>query len=115
MEARAIARFVRCAPRKLRRQADMVRGKHLEDAQALLFLARSPAARVVRRVLDSAAANAENNHDMDPKSLRVSVIYIDESRRIVTRVRARARGRRERRMRRLSHITVVLTDESDEK
>jgi large subunit ribosomal protein L22 len=92
----------------------MVRGMPLEQAQALLQLARSPAARVVRRVLDSAAANAENNHDMDPESLRVAQITVDESRRALTRVRARARGRRERRVRRLSHITVVLTDESEE-
>ncbi len=114
MEAIAKARFVRCAPRKLRRQADMARGKSLDEARALLFLSRSPAARMVSRILDSAAANAENNHDMDPESLHVVTINIDESRRTVTSVRARARGRRDRRVQRLSHITVVLTDETDE-
>jgi len=92
----------------------MARGKPLEEARALLFLSRSPAARVLSRVVDSAAANAENNHDMDPESLHVAAITIDESRRVLTRVRARARGRRERRVRRLSHISVVLTDEADE-
>ncbi len=114
MEARAIAKFVRCAPRKLRRQADMVRGRSLAEARGLLSLARSPAARVVRRALQSAAANAENNHDMDPDSLWVSEIAVDESMRISTRVRARARGRRDRLVRRLSHITVVLSDEEEE-
>ncbi|MGD8237365.1 MAG: 50S ribosomal protein L22 [Armatimonadota bacterium] len=109
-----MARFVRCAPRKLRRQADMARGKPLDEARALLFLSRSPAARQVGRVLDSAAANAENNHDMNPESLHVAQIAVDESRRVLTRVRARARGRRDRRVRRLSHITVVLTDEPEE-
>jgi large subunit ribosomal protein L22 len=114
MEARAIAKFVRCTPRKLRRQADMVRGRPLDEARALLALARSPVARVVRRVLQSAAANAENNHDMDPDNLWVSEIMIDESMRRLTSVRARARGRRDRRIRRLSHITVVLSDEEEE-
>jgi len=111
MQARAVAKYVRHSPRKLRRHADLVRGKHLHEVRALLGLNSSPAAKALRKVVESAAANAENNHDMKPDDLYLTQVRVDEGITFRAGFRPRARGRAERRRRPTSHITVVLDDE----
>jgi large subunit ribosomal protein L22 len=110
---RAKARFVRVAPRKARLVADQVRGLPIEQARSLLdFSPRGPA-RDIRRLLDSAAANAENNHDLPGDELRISEIHVDEG-PTMKRWRPRARGRATRIDKRTCHLSVALTPtESD--
>jgi large subunit ribosomal protein L22 len=109
MEVRAVARFIRTAPRKVRRYADLIRGKSLSDARAILAVQASPAATELAHVLKSAASNAENNHGLDTGGLEVKTATADDG-VTMPRVRYRARGRAERIKKRSCHITVVLTD-----
>jgi ribosomal protein L22 len=107
---RARARYVRVAPRKARLIADQVRGLPLEDARTLLrFSARGPA-RDIAKLIDSAASNAENNHDLVADDLLVSDIHVDEG-PTLRRYRPRALGRATRINKRTSHIAVALTPE----
>jgi ribosomal protein L22 len=106
----ARARYVRVAPRKARLIADQVRGLPLEDARTLLrFSARGPA-RDIAKLIDSAASNAENNHDLVADDLLVSDIHVDEG-PTLRRYRPRALGRATRINKRTSHIAVALTPE----
>jgi large subunit ribosomal protein L22 len=114
MEARAIAKWIRCSPQKLRRQADMVRGRPLNEVVAILMLSPSPAARRVLRVVESAAANAENNYGLEPDDLVLKHIAVDKALRFPVRGRPRARGRMDMRRKLTSHVTVVLSDEEGE-
>lgn len=109
MEARAIAKYVRVGPRKVMRYAALVRGKSLGEARAVLGVQASPAARALRLVVDSAAANAENNHNMDAEDLSVKTVMIDGSLKM-PRLKPRARGRADRYVRRTCHITVIVSD-----
>ena len=110
---RASARYLRTSPRKVRLVADQVRGLPIEEARALLRFSPRGAARDVGRVIDSAAANAENNHDLPADDLRVAEIYVDEG-PTMRRWRARARGRATRIEKRTCHLSVALTPtESD--
>lgn len=109
MEVRAITKWVRKGPRKVRRYADLIRGKGLAEARAILAVQSSPAAVLLRRTLDSAAANAENNHDLDADDLYVAKTFVDGAFDI-PRVRPRARGRADRIRKPTCHITVVLSD-----
>ena len=110
---RASARYLRTSPRKVRLVADQVRGLPIEDARALLRFSPRGAARDVGRVIDSAAANAENNHDLPADDLRIAEIYVDEG-PTMRRWRARARGRATRIEKRTCHLSVALTPtESD--
>lgn len=111
MEAKAIAKWMRTGPRKVRRFADLVRGKPIAEARAVLAVQASPAATLLRKCLESAVANAENNHDMDPRDLVVARTYVDEAFRI-PRIRRRARGRADSMVKRNCHITVVVSDEA---
>jgi ribosomal protein L22 len=107
---RARARYVRVAPRKARLIADQVRGLPLEDARTVLrFSARGPA-RDIAKLIDSAASNAENNHDLVADDLLVSDIHVDEG-PTLRRFRPRALGRATRINKRTSHIAVALTPE----
>jgi ribosomal protein L22 len=110
---RASARYVRVAPRKVRLVANQVRGMQIDEARALLdFSPRGPA-RDIRRLLDSAAANAENNHDLPGDELRITEIYVNEG-PTMKRWRPRARGRATRIDKRTCHVSVALTPtESD--
>lgn len=92
----------------------MVRGRPLPDVRAILQLSTSPAARRVLRVVDSAAANAENNYGLEPDELVLKHIAVDKALRFPPRARPRARGRVDLRHKQTSHITVVLSDEEDE-
>jgi ribosomal protein L22 len=106
----ARARFVRVAPRKARLVADQVRGLPIDDARALLRFSSRGAARDIRKLIDSAAANAEANHDLVADDLLIKDIHVDEG-PTLRRYRPRALGRATRINKRTSHIAVALTPE----
>jgi ribosomal protein L22 len=106
----ARARFVRVAPRKARLVADQVRGLPLEDALPLLRFSTRSAAQDIRKLIESAAANAENNHDLVADDLLIKDIHVDEG-PTLRRYRPRALGRATRINKRTSHIAVALTPE----
>jgi ribosomal protein L22 len=106
----ASARFVRVTPRKARLVADQVRGMPLEDARALLRFSTRSAAQDIRKLIESAAANAEANHDLIADDLRIKDIHVDEG-PTLRRYRPRALGRATRINKRTSHIAVALTPE----
>ncbi len=108
----ASARYVRIAPRKARLIADQVRGMHIEKARALLQFSPRGAAEDIRKLIDSAAANAENNHDLIADEMRVSSITVDEG-PTLKRFRPRALGRATPIHKRTSHIAVALTPVED--
>jgi large subunit ribosomal protein L22 len=107
MEAKASARYVRVSPRKARLVVDLIRGKSVPDAQAILRFTPRAAAEVVEKVLNSAAANAERNLHIPSDSMFVATTYVDEG-PTIKRIRPRAQGRAFRINKRTSHITVVL-------
>ncbi len=109
MEARAQARYVRVTPMKARRVIDLIRGMNAADAQAVLRFAPQAASEPIGKVLDSAIANATNNHAMDARGLVVSEAYVDEG-PTMKRIRPRAQGRAYRVRKRSSHITVIVSD-----
>jgi ribosomal protein L22 len=109
---RASARYVRIAPRKARLIADQIRGLHIEKARALLQFSPRGAAQDIHKLIDSAAANAENNHDLIGDEMRVSSITVDEG-PTLRRYRPRALGRATPINKRTSHIAVALTPAED--
>jgi ribosomal protein L22 len=109
---RASARYVRIAPRKARLIADQVRGMHIERARALLQFSPRAAAQDIHKLIDSAAANAENNHDLVGDEMRISSITVDEG-PTLRRFRPRALGRATPINKRTSHIAVALTPAED--
>lgn len=109
MEARAIARYVRISPRKARQVVDLIRGKSVKEAMAILEHTPKAASGIVAKVVRSAAANAENNYDMNPDELFVSEAYVDQG-PAMKRIMPRARGMADRYRKRLSHITVVVAE-----
>ena len=111
MEARAQARYVRVTPMKARRVIDLIRGMNAADAQAVLKFAPQAASEPIGKVLDSAIANATNNHAMEAHSLVISGAYVDEG-PTMKRIRPRAQGRAYRIRKRSSHITVIVSDGS---
>jgi len=110
---RARARYVRVAPRKARLVADQVRGLPVTQAQTLLEFSSRGAARDVAKLIASAAANAENNHDLVADDLRVAEIRVEEG-PTLKRWRARARGRATRIEKKTCHMSVVLTPTEDD-
>ncbi|MGH8829105.1 MAG: 50S ribosomal protein L22 [Jiangellaceae bacterium] len=109
MEARAQARFVRVTPTKARRVVDLIRGMNAEEAAALLQYAPQAAAEPVRKVLESAIANADDLGGTASQSLVVAEAYVDEG-PTMKRFRPRAQGRAYRIRKRTSHITVVVAE-----
>ena len=107
MEARAIARYVRIAPRKVRLVVDQIRGKNIAEARTILAFSERSAAETVAKVLNSAVANAEHNYDMRADNLVVKATYVDEG-PTLKRIRPRAKGSASRINKRTSHITVVV-------
>ena len=103
----ASARFVRITPMKARRVVDMVRGLPVEDALALLQFAPQAASETVYKVLESAVANAENNHGLDPDSLVVAEAYVGDS-LVMKRFMARGRGKSARVEKPFSNLTIVV-------
>jgi large subunit ribosomal protein L22 len=109
---RASSRYVRIAPRKARLVADQVRGLRIEKARALLQFSPRNAAHDIRKLIDSAASNAENNHDLIADEMRVAEITVDEG-PTLKRYRPRAQGRATPILKRTSHIAVALSPEQD--
>ena len=111
-QAKAIARTVRIAPRKVRLVVDLIRGKQVGEAVAILQLTPKAASPVVEKVLKSAIANAEHNYDLDVNNLVVSEIFVDEG-PTLKRFRPRAMGRASAINKRTSHITVVVSEKKE--
>jgi large subunit ribosomal protein L22 len=109
MEVRAIARGIRVSPRKARLVCDAVRGKDIRTAMAILQFLPQKTAPVIARTLKSAAANAENNYDLDPEALYVKYIFADDGPQM-KRGEFRARGRFNRIIKRSCHITVIVEE-----
>ena len=110
---RASSRYVRLAPRKARLIADQVRGMHIEQARALLEFSPRGAAEDIRKLIESAAANAENNHDLVADEMLISEITVDEG-PTLRRFRPRALGRASRINKRTCHIAVALSPEEED-
>jgi large subunit ribosomal protein L22 len=106
-EARAVARLIRVSPQKLNLLAQLIRGKKVDKALADLAFSRKRVAKDVKKTLESAIANAENNHDLDVDSLIVSEAYVGKN-LVMKRLRARARGRAGRIEKPFAQITVVV-------
>ncbi len=106
-EARAITRLMRVSPQKLNLLAQLIRGKKVERALADLTFSRKRVAKDVKKTLQSAIANAENNHDLDVDALVVSEAYVGKN-LVLKRVRPRARGRSGPILKPFAQITVVL-------
>jgi large subunit ribosomal protein L22 len=110
MQVSAKLKYARISPQKCRLVADAVRGKTVASALQTLTLMPKKGAAIVRKVLESAVANAEHNHGADIDELKVSSIFVDEA-PTFRRFRARAKGRSSRIIKRNSHITVQVADE----
>ena len=109
MEAKAIAKYVRTSPRKAGQICSLVRGKNVDEALAILKYMLQKSAGIIAKVVKSAAANAENNMNMDPKKLYVSEVYANQGptlKRFMPRAQGRATGIRKR----TSHIGVVVRE-----
>jgi len=106
-QTQAVLKFVRLSPKKARFVADLVRGKKVDEAVNILKFSTNRAARIIKKVLDSAIANAENNQGADVDELKVTKILIDEGPRM-KRIRPRAKGRADRIVKRTSHIIVSV-------
>ncbi len=110
MEAKAVAKHVRISARKARLVANEVRGYGYQEAMDILRFTNKKASEMIINVLNSAVANAiQMDENIDPDSLYISKIYVDDG-PIMKRFRPRARGRASRIRKRLSHITIVLTE-----
>ena len=107
MEAKAIARYVRVSPRKARIVVDLIRGKSVVRAREILAFTNRGVAETVEQTLNSAVANAENQHHERPESLVVKTAYVDEG-PTLKRIRPRAKGSASRINKRTSHITIIV-------
>ncbi|GER67255.1 50S ribosomal protein L22 [Weizmannia acidilactici] len=112
MEAKAVAKTVRIAPRKARLVIDLIRGKQVGEALSILKFTPKAASPVIEKVLNSAIANAEHNYDMDVNELVVAKAYVDEG-PTLKRFRPRAQGRASQINKRTSHITIVVSDQKE--
>jgi len=109
MEVKAVVKYLRVQPRKVRIIADEVRGENAVKTAHLLRFHTSKSAALLRKVLISAMANAQENHGLSPDQLRIATIMVDEGPRL-KRMQARAMGRGNRIVKKTSHITVVVED-----
>ena len=109
MEAKAVAKYVRMSPSKLKPVADLVRGKDLQEALTILKFTPGKSAELVEKVVQSAKANAENNLELDAAKLYVAEIHANQG-PTMKRWRAGAQGRAGRILKRSSHISVVLKE-----
>jgi large subunit ribosomal protein L22 len=106
---RAVAKFIKISPFKARQVMDEVRGRRVEDALNMLKFTPKKAARIIYKVVSSAAANAEKNQHLDRANLFVSEAFVDEG-PTLKRIRPRAQGRASKIRKRTSHITVVVSE-----
>ena len=109
MKVKVVAKDIGMSARKVRLVVDTVRGKRVDEALTVLSFMPSPAARIVAKVVKSAAASAENNYQMPSPDLRIVEIYADEG-RTLKRFRPKARGRISPILKRSSHITVLVEE-----
>lgn len=112
MQAKAVARTVRIAPRKARLVVDLIRGKQVGEAVAILKHTPKAASPIVEKVLKSAVANAEHNYEMDVNNLVITQAYVNEG-PTLKRFRPRAMGRASQINKRTSHITIVLSEKKE--
>ncbi len=112
MEAKASAKFLRVPPRKARRVVDAIRGQRVDRALTMLAFTPVAAAKAIHKLVRSAAANAENNHGMDRSALVISRAFVDRGPSI-RRLEARARGQAAIKRKRMSHVTIVVSDGED--
>ena len=110
MQVAATLRYARISPQKCRLMADTIRGKNVDEALKALTYTPKKSARIVKKVLESAIANAEHNHGADIDELKVSKIEVNEA-PTFRRYRARAKGRGTRIIKRNSHITIRVGNE----
>ena len=110
MEAKAIARFIRISPQKARLVADVVRGHDVEKAISTLRFMPKKGARIIRKIIESAVANASQNQTIDVDTLYIKKINVDGG-PMLKRMRPRAMGRATKILKRTSHITVVLEEQ----
>ncbi len=110
MESKAVARFIRISPQKARLVADVVRGQDVEKAINTLRFMPKKGARIIRKVIESAVANASQNETIDVDTLYVKKINVDGG-PMLKRMRPRAMGRATKILKRTSHITVVLEEQ----
>ncbi len=108
-EAKAVARMIRVSPQKLNLVAQLIRGKKVATALADLEFSRKRVARDVKKCLESAIANAENNHDLDVDDLVVKEAYVGKA-LVMKRFHARARGRGARILKPFSNLTIVVRE-----
>ncbi len=108
-EAKAVLKAVRIAPRKTRLIMDLIRGKKVTDARAILMNQPQRAARVIEKVLNSSVANAVNNHEMNEENLYVKTCYVDEA-VVLKRAKMDSRGHVGRNDHKTSHITVIVAE-----
>jgi len=108
-EAKAVARTIRVTPRKARLVVDLVRGKSVKEAQAILVNTNKAVAPIVLKVVNSAAANATNNFNMEPEKLYVKAIYVDEGIRM-KRFMPRDKGSASGLVKRTCHITAIVAE-----
>ncbi len=109
MEVAAKLKYVRISPQKARLVADLIRGTDVEKALQVLSFSNKKAAGIVKKVLESAIANAEHNEGADIDELRISAITVDEG-STYKRIKSRAKGRANRILKRTSHIQVTVSD-----
>ena len=109
MEAKAVAKNIRIAPRKVRVVIDLIRGKNVGEAFAILKYNPKVGTEVVEKVLKSAVANAENNLDLNVDNLYVSAVYVDQG-PTMKRIHPRSRGQAFKILKRSSHVTVVVQE-----
>ncbi len=109
MEARAVAKYRRISPQKARLVADLVRNKPVDEALDILSVVPKKAARIIKKVLESALANADDNPNIDVDSLYVKTIMVDQGPQL-KRWRPRAMGRAYGIRHKLAHITIVLDE-----
>ncbi len=109
MEVKAVAKHIRIAPRKMRLVVDLIRGKRVGEAIAILKHTPKAGSPVVEKVLKSAIANAEHNFNMDAEELFISKIFVDEG-TTLKRFHPRAQGRAYSIMKRTSHVTVYVSE-----
>ena len=109
MAAKAVAKYVRIAPRKVRIVMNLIRGKNVGEAFAILKFTPKAGADVIEKVLRSAVANAENNHDMDVDRLYVSTCFVDQG-PTLKRIHPRSRGQAFKILKRTSHVTVEVDE-----
>lgn len=112
MEAKATAKYIRIAPNKARQVVNLIRGKDVDEALAILKYTPKRAAGIIEKVLNSAIANAEHNYDMDRENLFISKIYVDQG-PAMKRYKPRAFGRADLIRKRTSHITVVVSEKEE--